>query len=200
MKRVFDILASGTGLLFLSPVMVLCAILVKLTSQGPVFFSQQRMGLAGKPFNILKFRSMVVNAEAQGARVTAGGDKRITFIGKILRKTKLDELPQLINVLKGEMSLVGPRPEVKEFVDCYPEDYDTLLSVRPGITDIGSIEFRNEEEILAASEDPKKTYVEEVLPQKIALGKQYIDNSSVLFDIKLIFKTIFVIAFGKTPK
>ena len=199
MKRCFDILASIIGLAVLSPFMIGCAVLVKLTSEGPIFFKQQRLGLGGKHFNILKFRSMVVNAENHGARVTADGDKRITRIGRILRKTKMDELPQLINVLKGEMSFVGPRPEVQEFVDCYPEEYKTLLTVRPGITDIGSIEFRDEEEILAASENPKKTYIEDVLPQKIELGKRYIDDHSILFDIQLIFRTLVAIVFKKKP-
>lgn len=199
MKRCFDILASIIGLAVLSPLMIGCAVLVKLTSEGPIFFKQQRLGLGGKHFNILKFRSMVVNAENHGARVTADGDKRITRMGRILRKTKMDELPQLINVLKGEMSFVGPRPEVQEFVDCYPEEYKTLLTVRPGITDIGSIEFRDEEEILAASENPKKTYIEDVLPQKIELGKRYIDDHSILFDIQLIFRTLVAIVFKKKP-
>ena len=190
MKRAFDIIASACGLIVLSPVMLVCACLVKLTSTGPVLFKQKRMGRNFRLFEILKFRSMTVGAEQMGDRVTAGGDNRITGIGRILRKTKLDELPQLLNVLKGDMSLVGPRPEVPEFVEIYREDYQELLSVRPGITDIGSIEFRDEEEILARSDDPRQTYIDDILPQKIELGKSYIKRSSVVFDIKLILLTL----------
>lgn len=189
-KRIFDIFFSVMGILFLSPVMIICAVLVKLSSKGPIIFRQARVGRNFAPFEIYKFRSMVVNAASLGARVTADGDKRVTKIGRIMRKTKLDEVPQLFNVLFGDMSFVGPRPEVPEFVEIYREDYVELLSVRPGVTDIGSIEFRFEEEILAASSDPRQTYIDEVLPQKIELGKKYIKQSSVLFDIKLITITL----------
>ena len=189
-KRVFDIFFSLVGILCLSPVMIICALAVKLTSKGPIIFRQTRVGRNFAPFEIYKFRSMVVNAAQMGARVTADGDKRITTIGRIMRKTKLDELPQLFNVLFGNMSFVGPRPEVPEFVELYRDDYTELLSIRPGVTDLGSIEFRFEEEILAASSDPRQAYIDEVLPQKIELGKKYIKLSSVLFDIKLIFLTL----------
>ncbi|QEG22330.1 sugar transferase [Mariniblastus fucicola] len=201
-KRLFDIVLSLTGIIVLSPVMLVCALLVKLTSKGPVFFEQIRVGKNFQPFGILKFRSMVVDAEKLGAQITADRDPRITSIGRILRKTKLDELPQLINVLKGDMSLVGPRPEVPKYVELFEEDFRKLLQVRPGITDIASIEYRFEEEILAQSSDPTQTYIEEILPAKIKLGEQYVNKSSVLFDVQLIFKTFLTIVGSdrKPPK
>ena len=184
-----DIAIASVGLILFSPVMILCALLVKLTSKGPAFFKQERVGLNFRPFQILKFRSMVVGAPKLGAAVTVDGDPRITTIGRLMRKSKLDELPQLFNVLKGDMSLVGPRPEVPEYVHLFQRDYQELLSVRPGITDISSITYRYEEEILAAAEDPREAYISEVLPAKIELGKSYIERSSVLIDLKLIFIT-----------
>ena len=188
-KRLMDIAIASVGLILFSPVMILCALLVKLTSKGPAFFKQERVGLNFRPFQILKFRSMVVGAPKLGAAVTVDGDPRITTIGRLMRKSKLDELPQLFNVLKGDMSLVGPRPEVPEYVHLFQRDYQELLSVRPGITDISSITYRYEEEILAAADDPREAYISEVLPAKIELGKSYIERSSVLFDLKLIFIT-----------
>ncbi|HBH54824.1 MAG TPA: sugar transferase [Planctomycetaceae bacterium] len=188
-KRAFDLVVSFCGLLVLSPVMLICAVLVWLTSEGPVFFRQERMGRNGKPFHILKFRSMVQNAPSLGGALTAGRDPRVTRVGAFLRKTKLDELPQLINVFKGEMSFVGPRPEVRKYVEKYPEDYAELLRVRPGITDIASLKYRHETEILGQYPDPEKAYVEVVLPDKIALGKEYIRRSSLWLDLKLILMT-----------
>lgn len=188
-KRAFDLVVSFCGLLVLSPVMLICAVLVWLTSEGPVFFRQERMGRNGKPFQILKFRSMVQNAPSLGGALTAGHDPRVTRVGAFLRKTKLDELPQLINVFKGEMSFVGPRPEVRKYVEKYPEDYAELLRVRPGITDIASLKYRHETEILGQYPDPEKAYVEVVLPDKIALGKEYIRRSSLWLDLKLILMT-----------
>lgn len=188
-KRAFDLVVSFCGLVILSPVMLLCAVLVRLTSEGPVFFRQERMGLHGKPFQILKFRSMVQNAPSLGGALTAGRDPRVTRVGAFLRKTKLDELPQLINVFKGEMSFVGPRPEVRKYVEKYPEDYEELLQVRPGITDIASLKYRHETEILGQYPDPERAYVEVVLPDKIALGKEYIRRSSLWLDLKLILMT-----------
>lgn len=196
-KRILDIVLSLMGIIILSPILLVCALLVKLTSPGPIFFRQTRIGMNFRPFDILKFRSMVVNASELGAQITADRDPRITTIGRILRKTKLDELPQLFNVFLGQMSLVGPRPEVPVYVEMFKDDFRKLLKVRPGITDIGSIEFRFEEEILAQSEDPEKTYVEDVLPQKIKLGQQYVEKSSILFDAWLIAKTILtILGFG----
>lgn len=194
MKRVFDILVSLTGLIVLSPLLVLVAALVKVTSPGPVFFRQERIGYRFRPFQILKFRTMVADAEQRGGQLTAGRDPRITPLGRLLRKTKIDELPQLINVLKGEMSFVGPRPEVPKYVEMFREDYEELLRVRPGITDIASLKYRNESEILGAADDPEQTYLSEVLPDKIALAKQYVSRSSLWLDLQLIVKTVLRIA------
>jgi lipopolysaccharide/colanic/teichoic acid biosynthesis glycosyltransferase len=190
LKRAFDMIASGLGLLFLLPLLVLIAVVVKLTSRGPIFFQQERMGRNFQPFYILKFRSMVPDAPKQGPAITAGRDPRITWIGNLLRKTKLDELPQLLNVLKGEMSLVGPRPEVRKYVEMFREDYAEVLRVRPGITDIASITFRNESELLGQAADPEAEYVNVILPKKIELAKEYANRSSLLLDISLIFRTL----------
>ncbi|HUG92680.1 MAG TPA: sugar transferase [Planctomycetaceae bacterium] len=193
-KRGFDLVASSLGLLVLSPVLAVVAVLIKLTSPGPVFFRQVRMGRGFRPFRILKFRSMVVDAEQRGGKLTAGRDPRITAIGRLLRRTKLDELPQLINVLKGEMSLVGPRPEVPEYVEMFRRDYEELLSVRPGITDLASLKYRHEAELLAGSDDPQAMYLTQILPDKIALAREYVRRSSLWFDLRLIFKTVFRMA------
>lgn len=167
-KRVFDWLASSLGLLLLAPVLVLLAFWIKLDSQGPVFFRQERVGMAGRTFKIHKFRTMVTDAEKKGLQITVGTDARVTRVGHWLRKYKLDELPQLLDVWLGRMSLVGPRPEVPRYVACYPADVrDVVLSVRPGITDRASIEFRDENEILGRAADPHTAYVNEVLPIKL---------------------------------
>jgi lipopolysaccharide/colanic/teichoic acid biosynthesis glycosyltransferase len=192
-KRIFDIIASFCGLLLLSPVMIIIALIVKLSSKGPVLFVQKRVGKGFKEFDMYKFRSMVADAEKLGPSVTKGDDKRITKIGRFLRKTKLDELPQLWNVLKGDMSLVGPRPEVMKYVEKKKKEYEKVLSVRPGITDYAAIEFRDEEEILNRFDDTEKAYIEKVLPKKIELYYQYIDNVSFINDIKVILKTLKVI-------
>ena len=194
-KRIFDLTFVIPGLFVLSPVFFMIAFLIKRDSDGSVLFKQERVGLNGKLFKVLKFRTMVVDAEKKGAKVTTGGDPRITRSGQWLRKYKLDELPQLINVLKGEMSLVGPRPEVPEYVDFYTEDQkQTVLSVLPGITDIASIEFRNENELLSDSKDPVKDYKEKVLPIKLAYYEQYVTERSLRLDFILILKTIVAIA------
>ncbi len=190
MKRAFDFTVSLVGLILLSPVFVMAAALVKLTSQGPVFFCQERVGRNFQPFRIMKFRTMVVDAPQQGGQLTAGRDPRITTIGRLLRATKIDELPQLINVLKGEMSFVGPRPEVPKYVDQFRTDYSELLRVRPGITDIASLKYRHESDLLGASDDPEATYLEVILPDKIALGKQYIRRQSLALDLKLMCMTV----------
>ena len=188
-KRVFDVVFALFGLIVLSPFLLLIAILIKLTSRGPVMFSQERVGRAFAPFRVLKFRTMT-HGEA-GPSVTARRDPRITSIGRVLRRTKLDELPQLFNVLKGEMSLVGPRPEVRQFVERYRDTYGDILTVRPGITDKASIAFRHEEELLSGADDPEHMYVEEILPQKLELAREYVRRHSLLGDVGIILKTIF---------
>jgi len=190
----FDVVAAGTGLIVLLPVFVLVAIAVKLTSAGPVFFKQQRMGKGFQPFSIYKFRSMAVEAPERGGPITVGDDARITRVGRFLRKTNLDELPQLINVLKGDMSLVGPRPEVPRYVEMFRGDYEEILRVRPGMTDLASIVFRDEPAILGAAADPEREYVERILPEKIRLAKQYIARQSLCFDCRLILTTVWRVA------
>ena len=194
MKRLFDFTASFFGLILLAPIFVLSALWIMIDSKGPIFFRQERVGFQGINFRIHKFRTMVLNAEKKGKQITVGEDSRITTVGSFLRKYKLDELPQLIDVLVGDMSLVGPRPEVPKYIDCYSDDekYD-VLSVKPGITDNASIEFRNENELLASSDDPEATYINEVLPKKIALYRKYVRECSFFGDVAIIFKTIFLI-------
>lgn len=193
-KRIFDIVASIGGLIVLSPMLIIVAICIKLDSKGPVFFKQKRVGKNKEIFEIYKFRTMVTDAEKLGKQITVGNDSRITGVGKFIRKCKLDEFPQLINVLKGEMSLVGPRPEVHKYVELYDEYQEQILLVQPGITDYASIEFRNENEILGESDNPEKTYIEDIMPIKIDLNMKYIKNISLIEDIKLIFFTIVAIA------
>lgn len=194
-KRVFDWLASSFGLLFLMPVLIVLAILIKLDSHGPVFFRQERVGMGGKTFRIHKFRTMVTNAEQRGLQITVGTDARVTRVGQWLRKYKLDELPQLLDVWLGHMSLVGPRPEVPRYVACYPAAVrDLVLSVRPGITDKASIEFKDENLILGRAADPNRTYVEEVLPIKLAYYQEYVNSRSFFGDIDLILKTLRALA------
>jgi lipopolysaccharide/colanic/teichoic acid biosynthesis glycosyltransferase len=191
-KRWFDLLASGLGLVLFAPMLFVLAVWIKLDSQGPVFFRQERVGRKGKLFRIHKFRTMVTDAELYGLQITVGADARVTRLGQWMRKYKLDELPQLLDVWSGYMSLVGPRPEVPRYVACYPDDVrDLVLSVRPGITDRASIEFKNENEILARSADPNKAYIEQVLPIKLAFYQEYVKNRSFFGDIGLIFKTIY---------
>lgn len=196
-KRFFDIVVSLLGILVTSPILLVVSLLIKLTSKGPVFYKQERIGKGEKPFFILKFRTMVVNADQQGLKITVDGDKRITGVGEFLRKSKLDELPQLFNVLFGQMSLVGPRPEVKEYVDLYTEQQKKVLSVRPGITDYASVCFRNENEILAQAEDPQKEYIEHIMPLKLRYNQKYIEEMGVFTDLKLIFLTVYVILGGE---
>jgi lipopolysaccharide/colanic/teichoic acid biosynthesis glycosyltransferase len=194
-KRIFDFIASLIGLILLSPFLVIIGILVKISDKGPVFYRSKRVGQNFKPFYLLKFRTMVVNAEELGPSITKGGDQRITKIGRFLRKTKLDELPQLWNVVKGELSLVGPRPEVEKYISFYKDDYKEILKIRPGITDYAAIKFRNEEEFLAKFEDVEKAYIENVLPEKIKLYKTYLNEIGFLTDLKVIFKTLWAIIF-----
>lgn len=198
-KRFWDIVISFLGIVLTSPLLLLMSILIKLTSRGPVFYRQERIGKDGKPFYILKFRTMVVHADAQGPHITVGGDKRITGVGKVLRKTKLDELPQLFNVLLGQMSLVGPRPEVAEYVKLYTPEQRKVLSVRPGITDYASVCFRNENEILARAQDPEREYVERIMPLKLRYNQKYIQEMSVRTDLKILWLTVYAIL-GGTPE
>ena len=190
-KRLFDWLACSLGLLFLSPLLLLLAVLIKLDSPGPVFFRQERVGRGRKVFCIHKFRTMVNDAEQRGMQITVGADSRVTRVGQWLRKYKLDELPQLLDVWLGHMSLVGPRPEVPRYVAFYPADVrDLVLSVRPGITDWASIEFKDENAILGRSVDPHLTYINDVLPIKWSYYIIYVQNSSFLGDIAIIFATL----------
>jgi lipopolysaccharide/colanic/teichoic acid biosynthesis glycosyltransferase len=193
MKRLFDIVAATTGLAILSPLFFLISLRINHEDGGPVFYRGERVGLLGKPFRIFKFRSMVVDAEKLGASSTSDDDARITRTGKFLRKHKLDELPQLINVLIGHMSLVGPRPEVKKFTDLYTDEEQVILTVRPGITDWASIWNPDEGAILAGSIDPDRDYLEKIRPEKIRLQLKYVREQSFWTDIKIIFLTIWTI-------
>ena len=193
MKRLFDILLSGIGLLIISPLFLIVAIWIKLDSPGPIFYRQVRVGRYNKDFRIFKFRSMRIGSD-KGSLVTIGGrDPRITRSGYFIRKFKIDELPQLINVLVGDMSLVGPRPEVRHYVNYWTEEQMHVLDVRPGITDPASIKFRNENELLAQAEDPEKYYIEVIMQDKIKLYLEYVANHNLWYDIKLIFQTFRVI-------
>ncbi len=193
MKRAFDIIASGLGLIVLSPLFLVLAIWIKLDSKGPVFYRQVRVGYKNKDFRIFKFRSMRVGAD-KGSLVTIGGhDPRVTKSGYFIRKFKFDELPQLINVFLGDMSLVGPRPEVRHYVDYWTPEQMHVLDVRPGITDPASIKFRNENELMEQAEDPEKYYIEVIMQEKIKLYLEYVEKHSFLYDIGLIFKTFWVI-------
>ena len=193
MKRLFDIIASGLGLIVLSPLFLILAIWIKLDSKGPVFYRQVRVGRHNKDFRIFKFRSMRVGSD-KGSLVTIGGhDPRITRSGYFIRKFKFDELPQLINVFIGDMSLVGPRPEVRHYVDHWTPEQMHVLDVRPGITDPASIKFRNENELMEQAEDPEKYYIEVIMQEKIRLYLEYVEKHSFFYDIALIFKTFWVI-------
>jgi lipopolysaccharide/colanic/teichoic acid biosynthesis glycosyltransferase len=187
-KRVMDIIAGVLGLVILSPVLLGCALAVRLTSAGPVLFRQTRVGRGGRRFEVLKFRSMTDGTA--GPSITGARDPRITRVGRVLRHYKLDELPQLLNVVQGDMSLVGPRPELPRYVDIFPLEYSRILAVRPGLTDFAAIEYRDEEGLLALSVDPELAYVEEILPAKIQLYFKYLDHLSLRTDLSLIGKTV----------
>ena len=190
MKRAFDISLAAVALIAAAPVFVLIAILIKLDSRGPIIFKQERVGKGFRPFLIYKFRTMVINAPRLGGPITYGNDSRITGAGRILRRTKLDELPQLVNVLKGDMSFVGPRPEVRQYVELFRPEYEHILQVRPGLTDLASLKYSDEASILGQSEDPEEEYITRLLPDKIRLAREYIRRSSFLFDLRLIFETV----------
>lgn len=193
-KRLFDLLLSSIGLLLLAPLLLLIAALIKLDSPGPVLFRQERVGRFGQPFRIHKFRTMRHEPAGQGLQITVGADRRITRVGGFLRASKLDELPQLFDVWLGDMSLVGPRPEVPRYVAHYPAELrEKVLSVRPGITDIASIEYRDESAVLARAADPEHAYVNEVLPHKLALAARYVERSSLWLDMWLIWRTVVAI-------
>lgn len=190
MKRLFDILASGFGLMCLSPLFAVLAVWIKCDSPGPVFYRQVRVGRGNKDFRIFKFRSMRVGSDKKGLITVGGHDPRVTRSGYYIRKYKLDEFPQLINVFIGDMSLVGPRPEVRKYVDMYTPEQLRVLDVRPGITSLASLRYRNENELLAQAEDPDRCYVEKVMPDKLAIDLEYVPKANLLTDIKLIFATI----------
>lgn len=192
MKRAFDFIFSFIGLILLSPIFLIISLLIALSSKGGVFYKQTRVGKDNIDFKVYKFRSMIVDADKKGLLSIGkdGRDPRVTKIGYILRKYKLDELPQLINVLKGDMSLVGPRPEVRKYVDLYDDNQKEILKVRPGITDIASITFKNENDLLSQSLNPEDYYIQEIMPKKISLSLEYVKTRTLIKDIKLIFKTI----------
>ena len=190
MKRSLDIVFSLIGLLILLPFLPFIAILIKRDSKGPVFFLQERVGKDFKSFKICKFRTMESDADKKGARITAVGDGRVTKIGRTLRKFKIDELPQLFNVLKGDMSFVGPRPEVTEYVQLFEKEYRKLLSIRPGITDPASLHYSDEASVLGNSSTYEDTYITKVLPEKIRLSSQYVDSHALRTDLKLIVMTL----------
>ena len=193
MKRVFDVLISFFILVIFTPIGLIISILIAFTSTGGVFYRQERIGLNGIPFKIFKFRTMRTDSDKKGKLTVGMRDSRITSIGYFLRKYKLDEFPQFINVLKGEMSIVGPRPEVMEYVNLYKESQRKILSVKPGITDYASLEFFNENEILAKSNNPQQTYITEIMPAKLLLNEKYLENPTIGQDLKIMIKTFFKI-------
>lgn len=195
--RVFDFLVSLTGMVMLSPLFIVTALLIKLTSPGPILYSQKRVGRNGRLFSLYKFRSMVVNADRIGTSVTTGKDPRITKIGRILRKTKLDELPQLWNVLKGDMGFVGPRPDVPEIVNNYTCAMKKILEVRPGITSNASLHLRNEEDLLSLAEEHDKAYEEIFVPAKVKLAMEHVHRKSFLFDFGILLQTVWVLTAGR---
>jgi lipopolysaccharide/colanic/teichoic acid biosynthesis glycosyltransferase len=194
LKRLFDIFASLTGIIILSPFFVIICILMVVSCGFPVFYLQTRVGLNGRDFKLFKFRTMHKDSDKKGLLTVGGRDPRVTAIGYYLRKYKLDELPQLFNVLFGTMSLVGPRPEVRKYVEMYTETQQKVLSVKPGITDFASLEYINENELLAKSTDPEQTYIREIMPAKLALNMKYIQQQGFGVDLKIIFNTIAKIA------
>jgi lipopolysaccharide/colanic/teichoic acid biosynthesis glycosyltransferase len=192
-KRLFDIIFSFFGLLILLPIFIVIAIGIKLESIGGIFYRQTRVGRNNLDFKIIKFRTMFVNSDAKGLLTLGDHDNRVTKLGYYLRKYKLDELPQLINVLIGNMSFVGPRPEVRKYVSHYSKEDLEIFKIKPGITDYASIAFRDEAELLKATSDPEKLYIEDIMPKKIALNKKYLNNYSLIADVKIILKTILTI-------
>ncbi len=190
LKRIFDLLSSLTVFLLLLPITLLIALLIIADSKGGVFYKQERIGKNGKPFLLWKFRTMSVNADQLGLITVGGRDPRVTRVGYYLRKYKLDELPQLINIMLNDMSVVGPRPEVKKYVDLYTKKQQQVLQVKPGLTDLASLNYLNENELLGKAKNPEKTYIEEIMPAKLELNLEYIEKQSLAYDLRIIFKTI----------
>lgn len=190
LTRAFDMTAAALGLVVLSPLFVVLALLVRFTSPGPAFFQQERVGMHGRTFRMLKFRSMRQDAEALGGQLTVGADPRVTRVGSVLRRYKLDELPQLINVVRGDMALVGPRPEVPRYVALYDARQRRVLEVRPGVTDPASIAYREESELLSSSSDPEATYVDSIMPHKLELNLEYLRRRTLVSDIGILFATL----------
>lgn len=189
-KRMFDLIATFIGTVVLSPILIIIAVLIKIDSKGPILFLQKRVGKNGKIFNIYKFRTMVTDAESLGRQITVGNDSRITRVGATLRKYKLDELAQLFNVLKGDMSLVGPRPEVPRYVELYTEEQRKVLNVKPGITDLASLRYKDENDILGKVDDPDYHYIHIIMQDKLKLNLEYVKNNNIFRDISIIMKTI----------
>ncbi len=189
MIRLFDILFSALGLIILSPVFVVLYLLIRIESKGGAFYIQERIGKDGQPFGLYKFRTMHIGSDSEGLLTIGDHDNRITHIGYFLRKTKIDELPQLLNVVKGDMSLVGPRPEVRKYVDMYTDEQRKVLSVRPGITDYASIEYANENELLSKTDNPDRLYIEEIMPNKLKLNMKYLEHYTITEYFKIIFLT-----------
>ena len=189
-KRAVDVAASAAGLCVLAPVLGATALAVRLDSPGPILFRQTRVGRDFRPFCILKFRTMVTDADRLGPQVTSGADPRITRVGRVLRRTKLDEIPQLWNVLRGDMSLVGPRPEVPRYVEQFRDQFAEVLTTRPGITDPASLVYRDESAVLATYPDPERAYVEHVLPEKLSLARDYVQRMSLAGDLRLLVRTL----------
>ena len=196
-KRIFDFILSFTGLIVLSPMIVIIAGLVWTTSKGGIFYTQDRIGRYRIPFKMIKFRSMTVGADKNGPLITAEGDGRVTKIGRFLRRTKLDELPELLNVLKGDMSLVGPRPPTPKFIEYYTDKWDKVLVVRPGITDYATLQFRDEESVLKDAVDVEKTYIDVILPVKLNLALHYIGSRNFCLDLKILIMTVWGISVGR---
>ncbi len=200
LKRCTDIILSGVGLIIISPVLLFVGILIKLMDPGPVFYKQERIGKHKKPFHMVKFRTMVVNADKIGAHVTTGNDTRITPVGNILRRYKLDELPELWNVFIGDMSLVGPRPEVPRYVEQYPDRWDRIFEVRPGITDLATLQFRDEQSVLMDVANSEQVYLNVVLPIKIRLSLWYTEHQSFSLDVRILLDTVLAITVGRFRK
>jgi lipopolysaccharide/colanic/teichoic acid biosynthesis glycosyltransferase len=198
MKRALDLALGGAFLIGATPVLALASLAIRLESPGPVLFRHTRIGRGGRPFHTLKLRTMVDGADSRGSQITSAGDQRITRIGRILRRAKIDELPQLWNVLRGEMSLVGPRPEVARYVELYPPEWRALLSVRPGLTDIASLIFRDEERLLSKAHDRERAYREVILPMKSTLALSGVANSSLGYDLRILARTAITVALGPT--
>ena len=192
LKRVFDIISSLMVLLIIFPLLILISILIKLDSKGQIFYYQKRIGLKGNEFNLYKFRTMKPGSDKKGL-LTVGNDSRITRVGSFLRKSKLDEIPQLFNIITGDMSVVGPRPETPNYVELYNEEQRKVLNIKPGLTDYASLEFINENELLAKHDKPEQAYIETIMPQKLRLNLKYIQDKNFLLDLKIIFRTIFKI-------